>query len=133
MARKPTYDSEPLNRFGYNPTAVEEVTERIHEQAVPPLNETLDALAGDLAVEHGITEEVAALWLTHQAKYLLDEQRTFRAAQAHRAGTPKTAVAEALGWRGGAAPVIRRMPDLDDLAARIPQAQQGKIQPTSRS
>lgn len=88
MPRKPTYDPEPVNRLRYNPAAVEEVTERIHEQAMRPLNETLDAMAGDLAAEHGITEEVAALWLTHQMKQLLDEQRTFRAAQANSGGIP---------------------------------------------
>lgn len=124
MPRKPTYDPEPLNRFRYNPDAIAEVTERFQEEAVRPLNDTIDAQASEMVREHGITEEVAALWLAHQVNHLLDEQRTLRASHAHHEGTPKTGIAEVLGWRGGAAATTRRMPTLDELVTRISEAQE---------
>lgn len=122
MSRKPAYDPEPLNRFRYTPDAVEATMERVTEGAIRPLTETLNAQAADLADTHGIPSEVAALWLADQMKKVLVEQRTYRAARAHHAGVPKTGVAEVLGWRGGAASAIRRMPQIDTMVDQISDA-----------
>lgn len=133
MARTSGYDPEPLDRFRYNQQVQDETMDRIISDGLNPLMQVVVDEGKRIEKEHGVPYDVITLWLSAKVQDAWHDQMVFRAALAHRSGTPKVGIAEIMRWRGGASTVTRRWPELDELLkvydeARAKATETGEIQ-----
>lgn len=110
------YDAAAMYRFKANQDAMTDVSDAISAQVIETVEATIDALAADIAAQHGIHPDVARLFITQRACDGLDYLRTVKAGEARGAGVPVRGLMDAMGYSSPTS-ISRMTGTLDEIAA----------------
>ena len=116
VARKPTYDTDPLRRLRTDEKQTEQLHSYLLLDVVSSALATTHAEADRLADEYGADVDVTRLYLFGLLCESMDAALHVEAGEVRANGKPLVAIADALGWVG-TGNVKRAIPELEEIAA----------------